>query len=85
MTKSIRRNKDGKQNLVDLRQAVDAEDCVNVRKQGGDWIISRWCDATGCWHEQQCHPRRDERAVLQIALFAEAEHKDCTEYHRSVK
>ena len=72
----MRKNKDGKYNLRDLRAAVDASVSVSVYYQGG-WHISRrimqrdcfhqhiWIDTPAPWH-------MDERAVLQHALEIES-------------
>ena len=78
----IRRNKNGKQNLNDIRKAVEENKDVCVYKQSGDWIISQWSDRMGAWMTSPAHPRHDEREAIQIALFGEYEPEECIEHYR---
>ena len=72
---TMRKNKDGKYNLRDLRAAVDASDSVSVYYQGG-WHISRRIMQRDCFHQHiwidtPAPYYMDERAVLQHALEIE--------------
>lgn len=76
---SIRRNKDGQQNLSDLRLALSSRLDVHVYRQGGNWVISKW-DGT-VWHAGPCSYTYDERAAIQRALFGEIEGPEEIQYH----
>jgi len=74
---SIRRNKDGQQNLVDLRSALD--DCprvADVYKLGGNWQISNVSGMV-----ESCPWHYTERHAIQHALYSRIESKDTAKYH----
>ena len=48
---NIRRNANGTRNLTDLRKALAADDSYRMHRQGGNWIVSRYSEAYGCWLE----------------------------------
>lgn len=68
---TTRRNKDGKQNLTDLRKLLADRDDLNVYRFGGNWKIGRF--SKNCWHETSCHYSVDERGAIQIALYGSEE------------
>jgi hypothetical protein len=76
---AIKRNKDGRQCITDLRRELDARSDVNVHKLGGNWIVGKLID--NCWHENPCPYYFDERQALQFALFGEAESEAESAYH----
>lgn len=78
----IRRNKDGQQNVNDLKEAVKKMPNVDWFHLGGGLVISRYSKVSRCWHQQPCHPDRTIREVLQIALYGDYERKDEIRYHR---
>ena len=75
---SIRRNKDGKQNLGDLRKALEERSDVELFREGTGWVVSEWSEQQDAWVASPVHPRHDERAALQIALFGEPEREEET-------
>ena len=54
--------------LTDLRRAVDNEPTLYVNPQGSGWSIGRFNTPNGCWDENPCHGKMDERAALVAAL-----------------
>ena len=81
MTNEIRRNKDGQQNLVDLRKALDASPHV-MHRQGSEWIGSQWSEFHGAYLQTQMPYWYDERATIQRLLFGEIETEIETESYR---
>ena len=79
MTMNIKRNKDGQQNLRDLRAAVkDSPSVADVYIVGGTWQISHVSGIV-----ESCPYYCDERQALQLALFSETESKEESRYHKS--
>ena len=68
MSNPIRRNRDGMPNITDLRRALAADPEVNLQRKGGEWIVSRYCEADRVWRETSLHHSTDERSALQTAL-----------------
>ena len=64
----MRKNKDGKYNLRDLRAAVESSDSVSVYRNGGNWIISRYSDQHKCWIQQTMPYFFTERDTLMNAM-----------------
>ena len=75
----IRRNKNGMQNLFDLRRAVDDHSTLSVERSGGSWEVKTLIDNT--WHVNTCPYHYDERQALQSALFGEVESVDEAKYN----
>lgn len=75
----IRRNKDGQQNLNDLRKAL-AGTKHSVYKQGGSWITSEWSEARGCYMTETCPYHWTERQAIQ-SILGEVESADEARYH----
>ena len=82
-TATIKRNKNGQQNLTDLRRAMDERDDVSVSRFGGNWVQRTWSEEMGAWMESTCPWHFDERMAIQSALYGEYESKAETDYHRS--
>jgi len=79
-TVAIRRNKDGRQNMNDLRKALAASPHM-VHPQGGNWIMQQWSDAHGAYLEQPAPYWMNERQAIQQVLFGEFEREDEVRYH----
>jgi hypothetical protein len=80
---SIRRNANGTRNLTDLRKALAADENTRMHKQGGQWIVSRYSDAHGCWLEMPQPYWMNERQIIEARLFGEYESSCEHEYHRN--
>lgn len=76
---TIRRNKDGQQNLTDLRKAL-AESPHVVYSQGGGWIMGRWSESHGAYLERPAPHYWGEREAIQSVLFGGIE-TEC-DYHQ---
>ena len=88
-TDVIRRNKNGQQNLTDLRRAIAGRTDVRVYSQGNDWIIERLAyglelvnlQAIG-WHSRPLpYWIGSERQAIQFALYGDVESPDETQYY----
>ena len=79
---TIRRNKDGKQNLIDLRKELEERTDVRLHKMGGNWILNQWSEGHQAWWENPLPWHFDERAAIQHALYGECESEDETEFYR---
>lgn len=75
----IRRNKDGQQNLNDLRKAL-AKTKHSIYKQGGNWIALRWSDSHNAFMAQACPWHWTERQAIQY-IIGEVESADEARYH----
>jgi len=76
-TMNIKRNKDGQQNLVDLRSALtECNRVADVYRVGGNWQIS---NASGI--VESCPWYYTERHAIQHALFGAIEYKEEARYH----
>ena len=67
----VRRNKDGQENLSDLRQWLRSESEIDVYKFGGNWIVSNLVN--GAWHNWTLPYHYTERQAIQQALFGQIE------------
>ncbi len=63
----LRRNTDGSYHLGDLVRLVDSMDDISVRWQGGDYIISVWCESMKLWIEG-APQGGDKRSAYECAL-----------------
>jgi hypothetical protein len=73
----IRRNKDGQQNLKDLRVAISVcPKTADVYKEGRNWKIS---SVTGI--VDSCPWYYTERQALQMAVYGEVESREQARYH----
>jgi hypothetical protein len=79
---NIRRNANGTRNLTDLRRALAADDSYSIRRQGGNWIVSRHSEAFRCWMEMPQEYWMSERQIIEEILFGEYESSCEHEYHR---
>ena len=79
-TATIRRNKDGRQNMNDLRKALAASPHM-VHAQGGNWIMQQWSDSHGAYLEQPAPYWMNERQAIQKVLFGEHENEAEVRYH----
>jgi hypothetical protein len=78
---TIRRNKNGQQNLADLRAALAERDDVTVYALGGNWIISNYSHPYRVWQNHQCPYWYTERQAIQHALFGQCETETEEAYH----
>jgi len=77
----IRRNKDGQQNLNDLRKALAECQTASVHKLSGNWVVSKLVQGN-TWFETPTPHYYDERMAIQKALFGEVESKDEVLYYK---
>lgn len=79
---NIRRNKDGQQNLVDLRAALAACPTVTVQRLGSNWELSTKSSQRGSvWHTTTLPHYYTERQAIQRALFGEVETPEEAQYN----
>ena len=79
MTMNIKRNKNGQQNLRDLKSALkDSPSVADVYRLGGTWQISHVSGMV-----ESCPYYCDERQALQLALFGAIESKEEARYNKS--
>ena len=75
----IKRNKDGQQNLRELKSALkDSPSVSDVYRLGGTWQISNVSGMV-----ESCPHYYDERQAIQQALYGETESKEESRYHKS--
>ncbi len=79
----IRRNKDGQQNLRDLRKLVELDENLSVVRFGGNWQVNRLVGNT--WHITTCPWYHKERQALQSALYQEVESKEEASYNAKLR
>ena len=79
---NIRRNANGTRNLTDLRKVLAADDSYSIRRQRGNWIVSRYSEAYGCWLHVPHPHSMNERQIIEKILFGEYESSCEHEYHR---
>jgi len=76
---NIKRNKNGQQNLRDLKSALkDSPSVADVYRLGGTWQISHVSGIV-----EHCPYYCDERQALQLALYGEIESKEEARYNKS--
>jgi hypothetical protein len=86
MTNDIRRNKDGQQNLADLRKALAACQEATVQRVGGNWEMSTKSNERGSvWLTTTLPYHYTERQAIQRALLGEAESKDEVKYWHAAR
>jgi hypothetical protein len=73
----IRRNKDGQQNLRDLKAAIkDCPKTADVYKNGRNWQISNKSGVV-----ESCPWHYNERQAIQHAIYGVVEHKEEARYY----
>jgi hypothetical protein len=76
---AIRRNKNGQQNLNDLRKKLKDKDGVFIYRYNCRWVIRTVNDAF--WRDETCPHKWTERQAIQSELFGEAESPAEVKYH----
>ena len=81
----ITRNKDGQQNLRELRAELAKQNSIRVEREGGNWLIKRLTG--GAWHITTCPYYFGERQAIQRALEIDVESaseaKACANYSQA--
>jgi hypothetical protein len=63
----IKRNKDGRRNLAALKQVI-AKEGHEVFRQGGVFIIRRYCAEQNCYHQRPAPHWATWRDAAELAL-----------------